>query len=127
MLALAPWIGEHVQPANRVERWLGTADLPNQFRKPHGPGWALVGDAGYHKDPIPAQGISDAFRDAGLLAMAIDDGFSGRVPLATALAGYEEQRNEAARPAYAEALRAAALEPFPEELYRERAAARPVA
>src|SRR3712207_9569636 len=38
-------------------------DLPNFFRKPHGSGWALVGDAGYHKDPYGAQGISDAFRD----------------------------------------------------------------
>ena len=35
---------------------------------PSGPGWALVGDAGYHLDPITAQGMLDAFRDAELLA-----------------------------------------------------------
>jgi flavin-dependent dehydrogenase len=45
-----------------------------QFRKPYGPGWALVGDAGYFKDPFAAHGISDAFRDAELLTEAIVDG-----------------------------------------------------
>ncbi len=46
---------------------------PNFFRKPYGPGWALVGDAGYNKDPITAQGISDAFRDAERCSAALDD------------------------------------------------------
>ena len=45
---------------------------------PTDPGWALVGDAGYHKDPNTAQGITDAFRDAELLAEAIDAGLAGR-------------------------------------------------
>ena len=53
--------------ATREERFIGAA-VPNFFRKPYGPGWALVGDAGYNKDPITAQGISDAFRDAELCA-----------------------------------------------------------
>jgi 2-polyprenyl-6-methoxyphenol hydroxylase-like FAD-dependent oxidoreductase len=79
---------------------VGAADLPNFFRKPYGPGWALVGDAGYHKDPVTAQGISDAFRDAELLAEAIDAGLSGREPLDDALANYEAHRNEAALPMY---------------------------
>ena len=51
--------------------------VPNFFRKPYGPGWALVGDAGYNKDPITAQGISDAFRDAELCADALDEAFTG--------------------------------------------------
>ena len=54
------------------------ARYPNFFRKPYGPGWALVGDAGYNKDPITAQGITDAFRDAELCATALDEAFSGR-------------------------------------------------
>ena len=53
---------------------------PNYFRKPYGPGWALVGDAGYDKDPITAQGISDAFIDAENLTEALDAGFSGAAP-----------------------------------------------
>ena len=43
-------------------------ELPNVVRQPYGPGWALVGDAGYHRDPITGHGITDAFRDAELLA-----------------------------------------------------------
>jgi 2-polyprenyl-6-methoxyphenol hydroxylase-like FAD-dependent oxidoreductase len=49
------------------------------FRKPYGLGWALIGDAKYNKDPITAQGISDAFRDAEACATALDDAFTGRV------------------------------------------------
>ena len=78
-----PRLAERVRIGTREERFVGTTDLPNFFRKPYGPGWALVGDAGYHKDPYLAQGFSDAFRDAQLLADAID----------AALAGYEAQHN----------------------------------
>ncbi|MBA3242617.1 MAG: NAD(P)/FAD-dependent oxidoreductase [Acidobacteria bacterium] len=95
-----PSLDARVHGGRRVERFSGTADLPNFFRKPFGPGWALVGDAGYHRDPITAQGISDAFRDAELLADAIDDGFSGRQPIGAALAGYERQRDRAVRAMY---------------------------
>ena len=79
---------------------MGSSDLPNFYRKPYGRGWALVGDAGYHKDPYLAQGISDAFRDAELLAEAIDLGLSGRRELAVALGNYERQRNEETMPVY---------------------------
>lgn len=40
-------------------------------RQSQGPGWALVGDAGYFKDPITAHGITDALRDSEILADAI--------------------------------------------------------
>ena len=122
-----PWLAERVRNGRRAERWLGSGDLPNFFRKPYGPGWALVGDAGYHRDPIPARGISDAFRDAELLAEVIDAGFAGRLPLEAALAGYERRRNEAARPLYEETLARAAFQPFPPEVYAQRAALRPAA
>lgn len=57
------------------------ADLPNFFRRPYGPGWALIGDAGHHKDPTLARGISDAFCDADLLANAVDAGLSGQLAM----------------------------------------------
>ena len=38
--------------------------LTGYLRDAAGPGWALVGDAGYFKDPITAHGITDALRDA---------------------------------------------------------------
>ena len=50
-LESAPGLLERIRAGRRVERFLGTVDLPNFFRKPYGPGWALVGDAGYYKDP----------------------------------------------------------------------------
>jgi flavin-dependent dehydrogenase len=89
-----------VRAGKREERWIGTADVPNFFRKPYGAGWALVGDAGYHRDPITGLGISDAFRDAELLADAIDAGLSGREPMEEALAGYQQKRDEIATPMY---------------------------
>ena len=46
----------------------GLVRIPGFARQSWGPGWALVGDAGYYKDPITSHGITDAFRDAALLA-----------------------------------------------------------
>lgn len=112
----APDLASRVREGKREERFQGTADLSNFFRKPFGPGWALVGDAGYNKDPTTAQGISDAFRDAELLSEAIDEGFSGRQPLEEALAGYEGQRNEASVPMYEFTCQMAALQPPPPEM-----------
>jgi 2-polyprenyl-6-methoxyphenol hydroxylase-like FAD-dependent oxidoreductase len=115
-LDLAPTLAERVRSGQRVERFVGTADMANFFRKPYGVGWTLVGDAGYHKDPYLAQGITDSFRDAELLAEAIDAGFSGRQPLAEALADYEQQRNAAVMPMYEFTLQLAnlAAPPSPE-------------
>jgi 2-polyprenyl-6-methoxyphenol hydroxylase-like FAD-dependent oxidoreductase len=56
-----------------------------------GAGWALVGDAGYFKDPATAHGITDALRDAELLARAILQGSS------SALEGYQAARDELSR------------------------------
>ena len=67
-------------------------------------------------DPITAQGISDAFRDADLLAVALDERLSERMPLDDALAGYERSRNEAAMPMYRLTCDRAALLPPPPPL-----------
>lgn len=123
-LELVPELAERVRRSERTERYTGTADLPFFFRKPYGPGWALVGDAGYHKDPITALGITDAFRDAELLAEAIDAGFSGRQPLEDALAAYEQARNAAALPVYQLTLDFAGLAPPPPEMQQLMAALR---
>ena len=55
-LELAPGLAERIRGGTRSERYRGTAQLPNFFRRAHGDGWALVGDAGYHKDPIHGSG-----------------------------------------------------------------------
>ena len=108
-LELAPGLAERVRGGTRSDRFRGTGRLPNHFRKPHGAGWALVGDAGYHKDPILALGITDAFRDAELLAAALDAGLSGRRSLALELARYERLRNEHAAHGFASTLEFARL------------------
>jgi 2-polyprenyl-6-methoxyphenol hydroxylase-like FAD-dependent oxidoreductase len=66
---------------------------PGHLRRPWGDGWALVGDAGYWKDPISAHGLTDALRDAELLAGAVIDTASGRRPEPTAFADYHRTRN----------------------------------
>ncbi len=115
-LDLAPRLAERVRQGKQEERFVGTADLPNFFRKPYGPGWALVGDAGYHKDPYLGQGIMDAFRDVELVVEAIDAGLSGRRSLEEALADYERQRNDRALPLYEYDTQRASMEAPPPEM-----------
>jgi flavin-dependent dehydrogenase len=85
-------LGERVRAGERAERIRGTADLANHFRVPHGPGWALVGDAGLRVDPATGRGITDAFRDAELLAAAV----AGEIPFEA----YRARRDAAALPMY---------------------------
>jgi 2-polyprenyl-6-methoxyphenol hydroxylase-like FAD-dependent oxidoreductase len=114
-VALAPSLAERLSAGERTDRFYGSAELPFWYRKPFGPGWALVGDAGYHKDPITAQGISDAFRDAELLADALDSGFAGARTLDEALGEYERIRNEDTRALYELTYDLASLAPPPPE------------
>ncbi|MDQ1518606.1 MAG: hypothetical protein QOE80_4436 [Actinomycetota bacterium] len=114
-LELAPEIADQVRAAKREERFAGGA-VPNFFRKPYGPGWALVGDAGYTKDPITAQGISDAFRDAELCAGAVDETLDGRRPFDDAMSAYHRTRDGAVLPIYEFTAQLATLAPPPIEM-----------
>jgi 2-polyprenyl-6-methoxyphenol hydroxylase-like FAD-dependent oxidoreductase len=112
----APEFAARLRAGRRADRWYGAAGVPNYFRTPYGDGWALAGDAGYCRDPITAQGISDAFADAESLARAIDDGSSGRRPIAEAMASHESTRNDRVRAMYGFTQHLAALEPPPPEM-----------
>jgi flavin-dependent dehydrogenase len=112
----APEFAERVRGATRESRFVGSAELPGYFRKPYGPGWALVGDAGYHKNPITAMGINDAFRDAELVALAIDDEIAGRRPYDEGMRAYQEIRDREAGPVYEFTDEFAQLQPPPPEL-----------
>ena len=79
--------------ATRTSRSRGIIGQPNFVRHPIGPGWALVGDAGYHRDAITGHGISDAFRDAELAASALDRVLRGCANEARALAAYHAERD----------------------------------
>jgi 2-polyprenyl-6-methoxyphenol hydroxylase-like FAD-dependent oxidoreductase len=78
----------------------GAARLPSFVRQPVGPGWALVGDAGYHRDPITGHGITDAFRDAELLATAIDGSLRDPADEQEAMLAYSTCRDAALRETY---------------------------
>jgi flavin-dependent dehydrogenase len=87
LAANSPHLSGDVSRARLVGRLRGFAGVPGHLRQSHGPGWALVGDAGYFKDPLTAHGITDALRDAELLARAI---LNGR---ARALEAYQHERD----------------------------------
>jgi len=123
-LDLVPGFAERVRSGRREERFYGTADLPNFMRRPYGPGWALVGDAGCHKDPFGALGICDALRDSDFLAAAVNQGLTGQYPLDEALVTYERRRNEATLADYRENIARARFEPMPAEFLRLRMALR---
>jgi flavin-dependent dehydrogenase len=121
--ATGPDLAAGCRAGRREERW-SRGCVPSFFRRPYGPGWALVGDAGYTKDPCTAAGITDAFRDAELLASAIHDGLSGHRPMEAALAEYERQRNLIAGPFYDFICELATFTPPPPEMARLFAALR---
>ena len=107
---------DRLRSATRESRFVGSAELPGYFRKPFGPGWVLVGDAGYHKNPITAMGISDAFRDAELVADGLHGSLTGEPPFEEAMGAYQAARDAAAMPVYGFTCEFANLSPPPPEL-----------
>jgi len=91
---VSPTLAARVRTGQVLLPVRGAMRLPNHVRAATGPGWALVGDAGYHRDPITGHGITDAFRDAELLTGAIDDQLRGGAP---DLSTYETARDGAMR------------------------------
>lgn len=82
--------GRQVLDGERVERFVGANDIHNYLRQTHGDGWALVGDAVYNKDPIPADGITDSFRGAEMLADTLNGILTGSLNEEQAFAAYEQ-------------------------------------
>ena len=111
----APPLAERLRQARRTSPVTGMLRQPNQLRRAVGPGWALVGDAGYYRDAVTAHGISDAFHHAELLATALDRalGATADAEEAEALAGYQQQRDQALRAVFALTCRLAAYPPVP--------------
>jgi flavin-dependent dehydrogenase len=101
-------LADRVSSGSRVTQFRGTKGLPGFIRQSWGPGWALVGDAGYTKDPISAHGISDALRDAELCALAVDRAISRPDETVEAMNEYQRLRDELSLPMFRES-RALAL------------------
>jgi flavin-dependent dehydrogenase len=111
-LDLIPGLREAVASGQREERFVGTDDLPNLYRTSVGPGWALAGDAGHHKDPSTGMGMSDAFASGELLAEAISEGLVGQRPMDDALSDYQNKRDALTANGYALTLSTARLAPL---------------
>jgi 2-polyprenyl-6-methoxyphenol hydroxylase-like FAD-dependent oxidoreductase len=109
-IALAPAFADRLRGARREGRFAGAA-VTNYFRKPYGPGWALVGDAGYNRDFITGQGIMDAFHDAELCAAALHEAFSGASAFDTAMGAYQRARDLRVKSMYDFTCELAALAP----------------
>jgi len=123
-LDLVPAFASRIRCGRRQERFYGCSDLPNFYRKPYGSGWALIGDAGLHKDPFLALGICDALRDVDFMADAVREGLGGSRSMPDALADFERRRNDASAKEYQENLAGARFTPPPPEALAARAAVR---
>jgi flavin-dependent dehydrogenase len=109
-LELAPNLANRVRAGHQEQAFKGTNKLPNFYRRAWGAGWALAGDAAYHRDPITGMGIGDAFLGAQLLAEAFDSAMKSGVPLEPALAAYQDELQRQTRPIYDYTLLSAALD-----------------
>jgi flavin-dependent dehydrogenase len=110
MIELSPRLAARVRAGKREAKFVGTP-VENYFRKPYGPGWALVGDAGYNRDYITAMGIMDAFLSAELCAEALHESFSGKRPFGEAMGDYQRARDERVQPIFEFTCQVASLEP----------------
>jgi flavin-dependent dehydrogenase len=97
LASAAPGLAARLDEGSRRSPVRGMLRMPNHFRQASGPGWALVGDAGYHRDAVTGHGISDAFRDAELLAQALDTALRGPARATDALTAYGLERDRMAR------------------------------
>ncbi len=93
---VAPALGERLRAGRIAAPARGVVAPPNHLRQAYGDGWALVGDAGYHRDPITGHGITDAFRDAELLATALHCALLDPRRERSALMAFQRTRDAAA-------------------------------
>jgi 2-polyprenyl-6-methoxyphenol hydroxylase-like FAD-dependent oxidoreductase len=119
----APELAARLRTGRRTSPVAGMLRTPNYLRRAHGPGWALVGDAGYHRDALTGHGMSDAYRDAELLATALDQALCGDDP-DTALARYQRQRDRALRRVFDLTVALAGYPPVPEFVLLQKKLAR---
>ncbi len=120
-----PALAERMARAERTSPIRSALGLPNHIREPWGPGWALVGDAGQHRDPVTGHGMTDAFRDAELVARAVDSVLRDELSEAAAAAAFRSLRHDLSYEVFDATARMAqfpAVETFVAEQQRANAA-----
>jgi 2-polyprenyl-6-methoxyphenol hydroxylase-like FAD-dependent oxidoreductase len=98
--AASPRLSSRLAEAHAPRGFRAFSGVPGYLRRPYGQGWALVGDAGYWKDPISAHGLTDALRDAELLARAISAAAGDTAIETEALNEYHATRNRLSTPLF---------------------------
>jgi flavin-dependent dehydrogenase len=117
----APALAERLTGHKRIERLRGTGDQQNYFRQATGPGWALIGDAGHHKDSITARGISDAFHQAESLVRHVGETLRDPRRLDLSLRDFAEDRDRSLNEGFEATLSVARLEVHEQRLALLRA------
>ena len=115
-----PELAERVAAAVHTGPIRGAAGLPNHIRRAWGPGWALVGDAAMHRDPVTGHGITDAFRDAELMARTLDRVLRGEEAEAAAGRAYEARRRELVHEQFDATVRMSQYPPVDEFVAQQR-------
>jgi 2-polyprenyl-6-methoxyphenol hydroxylase-like FAD-dependent oxidoreductase len=96
LASAAPAFVERLAAATPTSPMRGWGGAPGYLRQSWGPGWALVGDAGYFKDPITTHGMTDALRDAELCSEAVLAWHSGSEE-PSAFTAYQHTRDRLSR------------------------------
>jgi 2-polyprenyl-6-methoxyphenol hydroxylase-like FAD-dependent oxidoreductase len=117
---VAPALAARVHDAEITAPVRGALRLPNHVVEAAGPGWALAGDAAYHRDPVTGHGITDAFRDAELLATHLGAVLRGETSEAAGMACYSNERLRALRPIFELTCKLAEYPPLDEFLALHR-------
>ena len=96
--------------SERLSEWVASAQIisqltffgayPGFMRNQFGPGWALIGDASRFSHPVTAHGISDAFRDAQLVADAIYSNLNGECSWIEAARRYANRQDATTKQAF---------------------------
>lgn len=115
-LKLLPELEARTNAGKQETKIMGTHMLPNYFKRAHGPGWALVGDAALHRDPITAQGITNAFTHASILAEELTAAFAGEKTIDQAGADYDARQYAQLKPLFDYTVHLAKLQPMPADV-----------
>jgi 2-polyprenyl-6-methoxyphenol hydroxylase-like FAD-dependent oxidoreductase len=113
-LQTVPTLAPRLRSATCVSRLFRAPvrEIRGYFRKPYGPGWALIGDAGYYAHPAAANGIRDALRSADLLHEQVTRAWIEGYPAESYLDHFQSMRDDENRESYYESYRQGSVNPF---------------